>query len=295
MNSEAGLCAEAPNKRGRLKIIAEFFRAKPLGAAGGTILLMMMLIGVFAPFMPLQNPNWTNVIHERLLSPSLSHLAGTDHLGRDQLSRIIYGAGISLYVGLLATLIGSIIGALLGMASGYFGGKFDTILQRVMDTIMGFPVLMLALAIMAMLGPAIHNVVLALAIPFVPKSNRVVRSAALAASKFEYVEAAQAIGCRRLRILFRHILPNCVPPYIIVASVLLGQAITVEAALSFLGLGVPPPNPSWGRSLSEAMPYMGRSPWLAIFPGIALSIAVFGANLLGDALRDVMDPRMKTR
>ncbi len=295
MNSEVGIRAEAPNKMGRLKIIAEFFRAKPLGAVGGTILLVMMLIGIFAPFMPLQSPNWTNVTHERLLSPSLAHLAGTDHLGRDQLSRIIYGGRISLYVGLLATLIGSIIGALLGMASGYSGGKFDTMLQRVMDTIMGFPVLMLALAIMAMLGPAVHNVVLALAIPFIPKSNRVIRSAALAASKFEYVEAARGIGCRRLRILFRHILPNCVPPFIIVVSVLLGQAITVEAALSFLGLGVPPPNPSWGRSLSEAMPYMGKSPWLAIFPGIALSLAVFGANLLGDALRDVMDPRMKTR
>ncbi len=146
MNSEVGIRAEAPNKMGRLKIIAEFFRAKPLGAVGGTILLVMMLIGIFAPFMPLQSPNWTNVTHERLLSPSLAHLAGTDHLGRDQLSRIIYGGRISLYVGLLATLIGSIIGALLGMASGYSGGKFDTMLQRVMDTIMGFPVLMLALA-----------------------------------------------------------------------------------------------------------------------------------------------------
>jgi peptide/nickel transport system permease protein len=227
------------------------------------------------------------------MGPSSQYLLGSDWLGRDTLSRIVYGARTSIYVGFLATLLGTLAGGLLNVFSAYKGGIVDMLVQRVMDVLLAFPTLIMALAIMAVLGTSVNNTVIAIAIPFIPRAGRVVRSAALTVKESQYVEVSRAVGCRARRIVFRHIIPNCIAPYLIIATALLGTAIVVEASLSFLGLGVDPQTPSWGSALAEAMEFWESSPWLAIFPGMAISLAVFGVNLLGDALRDVLDPRLK--
>ncbi|MEK7848211.1 MAG: ABC transporter permease [Chloroflexota bacterium] len=269
-----------------------FVREKPLGAAGGIILVFMVLVALVGPLVAPADPLTTNVMG-RLAPPSSQHLLGTDELGRDLLSRLIYGARVSMLVGVLATVLGSGIGALLGIVSGYLGGRVDMVVQRFMDVLMAFPPLVLALALMAVMGPSVPNVIVAISVAFLPRANRVVRAAALAVKELQYIEAARAVGATRARIIFVHVVPNCLASYLIIASVLLGASILVEASLSFLGLGVPPPHPSWGRSLSESMQYFRQGAWLAIFPGIAISLAVFGANLFGDALRDMWDPRLK--
>ncbi len=269
-----------------------FFREKPLGAIGGLIFLLMVVVAVTAPWISPYDPI-SNDIPNRLTSPSGEHLLGTDHLGRDVLSRVIFGAQISALVGILATSIGVTLGSLIGLTSGYLGKRVDMYVQRVMDMMMSFPSLILAMAIMAVMGPSVMNVIFAIAIPTIPRANRVVRSVAMAVKEFQYVEAAKAVGGSQWRVIFHHILPNCTAAFLILATSMLGTAILIEASLSFLGLGVPPPAPSWGRSLSDATQFLYQAPWLAIFPGIAISMIVFAANMFGDALRDIWDPRLK--
>ncbi|MFC2031833.1 ABC transporter permease [Chloroflexota bacterium] len=279
-------------KEGVWRVIRHFAQDKPLGAVGAIVFAIMILIAILAPLISPNDPLTTD-IPRRLTGPSLLHLMGTDEVGRDVLSRLIHGARVSIMVGIIASVVGSMGGAILGIISGYAGGRVDLYMQRVMDVLMAFPILVLAIAIMAVMGTSVTNVIIAMSIPFIPRANRVVRSVAISVKEFQFVEAARAVGASPVRIVFRHVLPNCMASYLIVATSLLGSAILIEASLSFLGLGIPPPFPSWGRSLSEAMPFYLQAPWLAIFPGIAISLAVFGANLFGDALRDVWDPRLK--
>jgi peptide/nickel transport system permease protein len=270
-----------------LRELLVFFRREPVAAVSSVMLVLLLSMAIFSPWLAPYDPIKITITH-RLMPPSAEYLLGTDELGRDILSRVIYGARISLYVGFLAVLLGTTLGAILGVISAYRGGRTDMYLQRVMDVLLAFPTIILALAIMAVLGRGINIVALALAIPFVARTNRVV-------SALDYVEAARSIGCTRWRIILRHVLPNCMAPYLIIATSLLGTAILVESSLSFLGLGIPPPHPAWGRSLSEAMPYLRLAPWASIFPGIAISMSVFAVNLLGDYLRDTLDPRLRLR
>ena len=273
--------------------LTRFLRKKPLGAAGGLIMLLIVLTAAFANQLQTHDPIATDAAHT-LAHPSAEHWLGSDHLGRDIYSRIVHGARVSLVVGITSTLLGSILGGLIGLLSGYLGGKTDLITQRVMDILQGLPLLVLALVMSAALGPSIQNVVIAISIPIIPRAARVIRSSVLSIREMQYVEAARAIGLRHARIAFRHILPNTIGPFIVLCTAQLGSAILVEAALSFLGLGVPEPYPSWGRMLSvSAAEYALKAPWLVLFPGIAISLAVFGANLLGDALRDTLDPRLR--
>ncbi|MBI2907432.1 MAG: ABC transporter permease [Chloroflexi bacterium] len=270
-----------------------FARRHPLGAAGGLIVLAMALLAILAPWAAPREPLAMS-LSERLTPPGTKFLLGSDNYGRDVLSRIIWGAQISLYVGLLSVVMGTTVGAFLGLISGFWGGTLDTLVQRFMDVLMTFPMLVLALCIMAVLGTSLNNVVIAIAVTQVPRTARVLRSSALAVARTEYVSAARAIGCRDWRILFLHVLPNCLAPFIILGTAGLGWAIVVEASLSFLGMGVPPPAPSWGGMLSGmGREYAATAPWLAVFPGVALSLAVFGFNLLGDAIRDAWDPRLR--
>ena len=286
--------ARLPRARpGAWPVLARFARKKPLGAAGGVLMVVMVLTAVFADLLQSHDPIATNAAYT-LGQPNAEHWLGTDHLGRDIYSRIVHGARVSLIVGLASTLLGSVLGGVIGLLSGYIGGTTDLVAQRVLDILQGLPLLVLALVMSAALGPAIHNVVIAISIPIIPRAARVIRSSVLSIREMQYVEAARALGVRHLRIAFRHVLPNTVGPFIVLCTAQLGSAILVEATLSFLGLGVPEPYPSWGRMLSvSAAEYAQKAPHLVLFPGIAISLAVFGSNLLGDALRDVLDPRLR--
>ena len=291
--AEIAVVALARARPGVWPVTARFLRKKPLGAAGGVLMLVMALTAVFADVLQTHDPIATNAAYT-LGPPNAEHWFGTDHLGRDIYSRIVHGARVSLIVGLASTLLGSVLGGVVGLLSGYIGGKTDLIAQRVLDILQGLPLLVLALVMSAALGPAIHNVVIAISIPIIPRAARVIRSSVLSIREMQYVEAARALGVRHLRIAFRHVLPNTVGPFIVLCTAQLGSAILVEATLSFLGLGVPEPYPSWGRMLSvSAAEYAQKAPHLVLFPGIAISLAVFGSNLLGDALRDVLDPRLR--
>ena len=278
---------------GMVATLLRFCRKKPLGAAGGAIMLLILITAIFANVLQTYDPISTDAA-ATLARPSTVHWLGTDHLGRDIYSRILHGARVSLLVGLGSTLVASLLGGVIGLLSGYVGGKTDLVIQRVMDILQGLPLLVLALVMAAALGPSIPNVILAISIPIMPRAGRVIRSSVLSIREFQYVEAARALGLTHLRIAFRHILPNTVGPFIVLGTAQLGAAILVEATLSFLGLGVPEPYPSWGRMLSvSAAEYAQKAPWLVLFPGIAISLAVFGSNLLGDALRDTLDPRLR--
>ncbi len=273
--------------------LLRFCRKKPLGAAGGFIMVLIVFTAIFANVLQTHDPIATNAA-ATLAPPSAAHWLGTDHLGRDIYSRILHGARVSLLVGLGSTLVASLLGGIIGLLSGYVGGKTDLVVQRVMDILQGLPLLVLALVMAAALGPSIPNVILAISIPIMPRAARVIRSSVLSIREFQYVEAARSLGLTHLRIAFRHILPNTIGPFIVLGTAQLGSAILTEAALSFLGLGVPEPYPSWGRMLSvSAAEYAQKAPWLVLFPGIAISLAVFGSNLLGDALRDTLDPRLR--
>jgi peptide/nickel transport system permease protein len=285
--------AARPSRDGMWVTLLRFCRKKPLGAAGGVIMLLIVFTAIFATVLQTEDPIATNAA-ATLAPPSAVHWLGTDHLGRDIYSRILHGARVSLLVGVGSTLLASVLGGVIGLLSGYVGGKTDLVVQRVMDILQGLPLLVLALVMAAALGPSIPNVILAISIPIMPRAARVIRSSVLSIREFQYVEAARALGLTHLRIAFRHILPNTVGPFIVLGTAQLGSAILVEAALSFLGLGVPEPYPSWGRMLSvSAAEYAQKAPWLVLFPGIAISLAVFGSNLLGDALRDTLDPRLR--
>jgi peptide/nickel transport system permease protein len=268
-------------------------REKPLGAFGGMLVLVLMLCAIFAHWIAPYPYDETNV-RQRLKPPGAQFYLGTDNLGRDVFSRIIYGARISVTVGFGAVTLSILLATLLGVASGYFGGKVDVFIQRVVDAAMAFPPLVLLLSIMAVLGPGLLNIILVLGI--IPSANRsrIIRSATLSAKENQYVEAARAVGASHLRIILCYVLPNIMAPIIVVATNALGAVILIEATLSFLGFGVPPPYPSWGEMLSgSGRSYMYKAPWMAVWPGVAISLAVFGFNMLGDALRDLLDPRLR--
>jgi peptide/nickel transport system permease protein len=265
----------------------------PLGTMGGVIVLAIVLMAVFAGWLTAFDPTATNA-GASLAKPGGAHLLGADFMGRDLWSRIVFGARISLLVGIGSTSLGCLLGALIGLMSGYFGGWLDLIVQRFMDMLQSLPLLVMALVMSAALGPSISNIIIAISIPLVPTVARVMRSNALMLREMPYVEAARALGMNEVVIALRHVLPNTLAPLIVLGTAQLGSAILVEAALSFLGLGVPEPYPSWGRMLSEsAAEYVRTAPWLVIYPGLAISLAVFGTNLLGDALRDIFDPRLR--
>ena len=279
----------------RLTKMARFVRRNPLGALGIGIIILFVLVALFAPLLAGHDP-YVMDSNKILAAPNAQHWMGTDEFGRDVMSRIIWGSRISLYVGLIAVGLGTTGGAVIGMVSAYFGGKLDYAVQRVMDMLMAFPMLILALAMVAVLGSNIKNVILALAVVIAPNAARVIRSSVLSIKQKPFIEAAQNLGYSHARIVFVHILPNCLAPYIILATAGLGGAILSEASLSFLGLGTVPPEPSWGAMLSgKNQRYMVEAPWLAIFPGLAITLVVFGFNFLGDALRDILDPRLRLR
>jgi peptide/nickel transport system permease protein len=271
-----------------------FIRRYPLGAAGAAVMVVFVLAAFLAPWLAPLDPLQTNAAAS-LEAPDSTYILGADKMGRDMFSRIIYGARVSLIVAVASTLLGGIIGVLLGLMSGYLLGWFDLITQRLIDIMQALPLLVMALVMAASLGPSIENTIIAIAIPLVPHAARVVRSSTLSLREMPFIEAARAGGMSEIRIAIRHILPNTLAPLIVLFTAQLGSAILVEASLSFLGLGVPEPHPSWGRMLSEsAAEYVRSAPWLVIFPGIAISLAVFGTNLLGDALRDMLDPRQRS-
>jgi peptide/nickel transport system permease protein len=285
--------AATPRMGGVGTALWRFIRKKPLGAAGGVLMAVMVITAVFADVLATHDPIATDAANT-LAPTSPEHWLGSDHLGRDIYSRIVHGARVSLIVGLASTLLGSVLGGIIGLLSGYVGGKTDLVAQRVLDILQGLPLLVLALVMSASLGPSIQNVVIAISIPIIPRAARVIRSSVLSIREMQYVEAAGAVGVNHLRIAFRHILPNTMGPFIVLCTAQLGSAILVEATLSFLGLGVPEPYPSWGRMLSvSAAEYAQKAPHLVIYPGVAISLAVFGSNLLGDALRDTLDPRLR--
>jgi peptide/nickel transport system permease protein len=271
-----------------------FARRYPLGAVGAVIVAVFILTAVFADLIAPVDPTATNSKYS-LARPSSMFWLGADFMGRDMYSRIVHGARISLAVGAGAMGLGALIGISIGLASGYLGGWFDLLVQRLLDIMQALPLLVMAIVMAASLGPSLRNTILAIAIPLVPTVARVVRSNTLSLREQPFVEAARAVGMGELRIAVRHVLPNTLAPLIVLATAQLGSAILVEASLSFLGLGIPEPHPSWGRMLSEsAAEYVRTAPWLVIFPGVAISLTVFGTNLLGDALRDILDPRQRS-
>jgi peptide/nickel transport system permease protein len=268
-------------------------RGKPLGLAGGVVLAAMVALAFLADYAAPYGYDDADIF-SRLKPSGPSHWLGTDNLGRDLLSRVIYGARVSMLVGFGGVALGLTGATVVGLVSGYLGGRFDLVVQRGVDAFMCFPLLLVALTIMAILGPGLANVILTLGLVLAVRDSRVIRSAVLTVKENLFVEAARALGGGHLALIFRHLLPNIMAPIIVLATVNLGAVILIEAALSFLGFGVPPPRPSWGGMLSGAgLVHMLRAPWLAIWPGVALSLAVFGANMLGDALRDVLDPRLR--
>ncbi|MBI4307202.1 MAG: ABC transporter permease [Chloroflexi bacterium] len=282
-----------PRRRAWLQAIARFGARKPLGAAGIVIIMTMAAMAVLAPLVSPFDPNYVRA-QDRLRPPDVPFFFGTDQLGRDVLSRIIWGARISLFVGFISVGIGTGAGSLLGIVSGYWGGAPDMFIQRGMDALMAFPTLILALVIMSVLGIGIANAMIAIGIVMAPQMGRVVRGAVLSVKQSQYVDAARAIGASDFRIVYQHIVPNVTAPVVILATAGLGTAILTEASLSFLGFGTPPNVASWGADLSSAgRAFLEQAPWLGLFPGIAISLAVLGFNLLGDALRDIWDPRLR--
>jgi peptide/nickel transport system permease protein len=273
--------------------IVHFCRRRTLGAVGGIVLVFMVVLAATASILPLPNPEETSFL-DILKPPSAAHLLGTDSFGRDQLSRLIYGARTALLVGITTSLFGTSLGALLGTTGAYFGGRVDNIIERCMDVVLSFPLIILAIAVVAALGNSTADLIVAITIPMIPRAARVVRSSALAIRQMPYIEAARCIGTGHSAIVLRHMLPNVMAPYLILLTAFLGQAILLEASLSFLGLGVAEPTPAWGLMLKNAAQTAERAPWLAIAPGLAISAAVFAANLLGDSLRDALDPRLRT-
>jgi peptide/nickel transport system permease protein len=272
--------------------LGRFVRKNPLGAVGGFLMIVLLLTAAFADILATHNPIRTSM--RVMVPPSAEFWLGTDNLGRDLWSRVMYGARISLAVGLASTLLGAVVGGLVGLLSGYIGGRTDLLIQRLMDIMQALPILVLALVMAAALGPSLTNTIIAISVVIIPRAARVVRSSVLAIREFPYIEAARAVGVGHTRVAFRHILPNTIGPFIVLITAQLGGAILAEAALSFLGLGIPEPYPSWGRMLSiAAAEYAQKAPWLVIYPGLAISLAVFGTNLLGDALRDTLDPRLR--
>lgn len=276
-----------------LTIVVGFVRDRPLGAAGAFVILLMIIAAisanVLAPYDPLENDYGA-----MFQAPGGQHWLGTDSFGRDVLSRILYGSRTALWVGFCSSLCGTTIGALVGIVCAYFGGKTDLFAQRFMDILLSFPLIVLALVVVAVLGSGIWNVILAISIPMIPRAALVVRSSALALRQMAFIEAALMLGSSHWRVIFWHMAPNVMAPYLIMLTAFLGQAILLEASLSFLGLGVAEPTAAWGLMLrGAAVEFAERAPWMALFPGLAISLAVFAFNTFGDSLRDELDPKLR--
>jgi len=294
IDHEAELARAGAHVTGWWSQLLFFCRRYPLGAVGAALVTIFVATALFADIIAPVDPTATNAKFS-LARPSSAFWLGADFMGRDMYSRIVHGARISLAVGAGAMGLGALIGITVGLASGYLGGWFDLLVQRLLDIMQSLPLLVMAIVMAASLGPSLRNTIFAIAIPLVPTVARVVRSSTLSLREQPFVEAARAVGMGEVRIAVRHVLPNTLAPLIVLATAQLGLAILVEASLSFLGLGIPEPYPSWGRMLSEsAAEYVRTAPWLVIFPGVAISLTVFGTNLLGDALRDILDPRQRT-
>src|SRR6266496_5223763 len=275
-------------------VIKDFARRRPLGAAGAAVVILLFLTALSANVIAPYNPVAVD-FGAMLARPSAAHWLGTDAFGRDVLSRLIYGSRTALLVGFGAAVIGATLGAILGVGSAFFGGRVDLYLQRLMDIFIAFPLIILALAIVAILGNSLPNLIVAITIPMIPRCALVIRSSALAIREMPYVDAARAAGFSNARIILRHMLPNVMAPYLIMLTAFLGQAILLESSLSFLGLGVQEPTAAWGLMLrGAAVDFAESAPWMAIFPGVAISLAVFAFNLFGDSLRDALDPKLRT-
>jgi peptide/nickel transport system permease protein len=279
------------------RFVGEFIRRRPLGTAGAVLILVMVLAAAFADVIAPYDPVEVSFA-DFLVPPGPAHLLGTDNFGRDIFTRIVYGSRTALLVGFTASFVGCTAGYILGVVGAYFGGRIDQLIQRLMDILISFPLIVIAIAVVAALGTGeglIGNVIAAITVPIVPRVARVVRASALTVVAMPYVEATRAVGAGAARIMFRHIAPNVFAPYLIMLTAFLGQAILLEASLSFLGLGVFEPTPAWGLMLRGAgMAFIEQAPWMAIAPGVAISAAVFGFNLFGDSLRDALDPRLRT-
>ncbi|MDQ2950858.1 MAG: ABC transporter permease [Chloroflexota bacterium] len=288
---------QSTSRRRFIRFWREFFTRRPLGAFGLVLVIVMILMALLADRIAPYDPTALS-FKDVLVPPSPEHLLGTDNFGRDVFSRLVFGSRTALLVGFTASIVGCTLGLVLGIIGAYVGGKTDQIIQRLMDVLISFPLIVIAIAVVAALGTGedkVANVIAAITVPIIPRVSRVVRSSALSVVQMPYIEATRSVGTRPLRIMFRHIAPNVFAPYLIMMTAFLGQAILLEASLSFLGLGVFEPTPSWGLMLRGAgMQFLERAPWLAIAPGIAISLAVFGFNLFGDSLRDALDPRLRT-
>jgi peptide/nickel transport system permease protein len=281
-----------PRRRRWLDGSIRFVRQRPLGAVGAAIIVAMILAAIFAGLAAPYDPLATD--YGRMLqAPSSSHWFGTDSFGRDVFTRILYGSRTALWVGFTSSFFAATLGAIIGVTSAYFGGKLDLLLQRLMDLLLSFPLIVLALVVVAVLGTGTLNVIFAIMVPMLPRCALVVRSSALALREMPFVEAARALGFGPVHIIFRHLLPNVMAPFLIMLTAFLGQAILLEASLSFLGLGVSEPQAAWGLMLrGAAVEFAERAPWMAVYPGLAISLAVFAFNLLGDSLRDALDPKL---
>jgi peptide/nickel transport system permease protein len=292
----AGLVEELPErKRSLVGVALKFCRRQPLGTFGLAIVVIMFAAGISAEWIAPYDPE-ENDFNAMMEAPSWAHVLGTDQLGRDIFSRLVYGARTALIVGFSAAFMGGAIGLVLGVSSAYFGGWFDLLFQRVLDVLMAFPLIILALAVVAVFGTGVFNVILAITIPLIPRCGRVVRASALAVREIPYVDAARALGFGHARIVLRHMVPNVVAPFLIMLSAFVGQAILAEASLSYLGLGVQEPVPAWGLMLQGgAEEYATTAPWIAVFPGLAIMLTVLGISLFGDALRDAIDPKLRDR
>jgi len=281
-----------PSEKSFLEETLRLFLRNRLASVGAVIILLLIFLALIGPKLTPYDPIGLDM-EARLRPPSLRHPFGTDDFGRDVLSRVLSGTSISLKVAVIAVSISAVIGTLLGAVSGYYGRWIDEVIMRLMDILFAFPAILLAIAILAALGPGIDNAMIAIGIVYTPIFARITRGSVLIVREEVYVDAATSIGCRDSRILFRHILPNVIAPVIVETTLSLAFAILAEAALSFLGLGTQPPDPSWGRMLSESRGYIQNAPWLGIFPGLAIMFTVMGFNFLGDGLRDALDPQMK--
>ena len=291
----AALLSDLPSRRPIGVRIKSFLVRQPVGSLGIAIVVLFGLAGIFADWLSPYNPT-ANDFAAMTEPPSWAHWLGTDQLGRDLLSRILFGARTAYIVGLSSAMIGGFSGLIIGVSSAYFGGRIDLWLQRVLDIVMSFPLIIMALAVVSIFGTGVHNVIAAITIPLIPRCARVVRSSALALREIPYIDAARACGYGHTRIILRHMVPNVMAPFLVIITASVGQAILAEAALSYLGLGVQEPVPAWGLMLQGgAEEYATTAPWIAIFPGLAIMLTVFGINLFGDALRDVLDPRMRNR
>lgn len=286
--------SETSKRRWSLRDIGRFARHNPMAMAGGMVGFLIIVMAIAAPLIAPYDPLKAD-FRRMARSPDGQNYFGTDQIGRDTLSRIMYGARSSLVVAFGAVLLGTTVGSLWGLASGYLGGKFDSASQRVMEILQAFPDLILAMAISMAIGTGMQAVIVAIAVTRIPFGGRVIRSVALTVKELSYVEAGRSVGASQLRIMGQHILPQCLAPYLVLATTHLGVAIIIEAALGFLGVGIPPPTPTWGNMLADSLTSLVPHWWLVFFPGLAITVTVLAFNLLGDGIRDTLDPRLRGR